>query len=271
MPELPEVETTRLGIAPHIVGKKIQQIIIRQPKLRWPVPDALAASLIGRTINSVNRRAKYLLFTTDSGTMLIHLGMSGNLRIQTATDEVRKHDHLDFVFSEQLILRFNDQRRFGAVLWTTAPIAEHALLKDLGPEPLSDAFNGELLHCLAKNRKIPVKSFIMDSHIVVGVGNIYANEALFMAGLHPLKAAGHISLAEYQKLAACIRQILGNAIQQGGTTLRDFVNAAGKPGYFQQQLSVYGRSGLACINCANTLEEIRIANRSSVFCSQCQR
>lgn len=270
MPELPEVETTRRGIAPHVEGKAIQQIIIRQPNLRWPVTESLQHELTGQPINAVSRRGKYLLFATPPGTMLVHLGMSGNLRIQTSSDAIRKHDHIDFVFSDQLILRFNDQRRFGAVLWTSAPIAEHELLKSLGPEPLSDDFHGQLLYGLGQNRKTPVKSFIMDSHVVVGVGNIYANEALFMAGIHPARPAGNISLARYQKLADCIRQVLGNAIQQGGTTLRDFVNASGKPGYFQQQLSVYGRNGLPCPNCANALAEIRINNRSTVFCRHCQ-
>ncbi len=271
MPELPEVETTRRGIAQYVEGKSIQHVIIRQASLRWPVPESLATSLTGQHINSVSRRAKYLLFASNTGTMLVHLGMSGSLRIQSSTDEIRKHDHIDFVFSDQLILRFNDQRRFGAVLWTTAPIAEHQLLKDLGPEPLTTDFSGQLLYEQAQNRKIPVKSFIMDSHVVVGVGNIYANEALFMAGIHPARAAGDISKVDYQILADCIKQILSNAIQQGGTTLRDFVNAAGKPGYFQQQLSVYGRGGLPCLSCSKPLLEIRITNRSTVFCSHCQQ
>jgi formamidopyrimidine-DNA glycosylase len=271
MPELPEVETTCRGIAPHIVGQTVKQVIIRQPRLRWLVPESLGPALTGLCIQTVSRRAKYLLFTTGAGTMLVHLGMSGSLRILSTGQGAGKHDHIDFIFNDDTVLRFNDPRRFGAVLWTTAPAAEHQLLRNLGPEPLLDGFNGELLYALSRNRKMPVKSFIMDSHIVVGVGNIYANEALFMAGILPARQAGKISLARYQKLADCIRVILQNAIQQGGTTLRDFVNEAGKPGYFQQQLRVYGRAGLPCMQCQQPLKEIRPANRSTVFCGNCQR
>ena len=271
MPELPEVETTCRGIAPHIEEQTIKQVIIRQAKLRWPVPETLNQILSGLRIQSVSRRAKYLLFATDSGTMLVHLGMSGSLRIMSTEQTAGKHDHIDFVFNDNTVLRFNDPRRFGAVLWTTAPALEHSLLKDLGPEPLLADFNGEWLYALAKKRTATVKSFIMDSHIVVGVGNIYANEALFMAGIQPARQAGKISLVRYQKLADSIRVVLQQAIEQGGTTLRDFVNEAGKPGYFQQQLRVYGRSGLPCVTCNQPLTEIRIANRSSVFCGHCQR
>jgi len=271
MPELPEVETTCRGIKPHIVGQTIKQLIIRQPQLRWPVPDTLNKVLCGLEIHSVTRRAKYLLFSTDAGTMLIHLGMSGSLRIMSAGQSPGKHDHIDFIFNNDTVLRFNDTRRFGAVLWTDAPVEQHPLLKDLGPEPLLDDFNGELLYQRANNRKIPVKSFIMDSHVVVGIGNIYANEALFMAGLLPSRPAGSISLASYEKLAECIRIILRQAILQGGTTLRDFVNEAGKPGYFKQQLRVYGRANQPCIDCLQPLIEIRMANRTTVFCNTCQR
>ncbi|MDD5266791.1 MAG: bifunctional DNA-formamidopyrimidine glycosylase/DNA-(apurinic or apyrimidinic site) lyase [Methylococcales bacterium] len=271
MPELPEVETTCRGIAPHIEGQTIKQVIIRQFQLRWPVPESLNQILTGLSIRSVSRRAKYLLFTTSAGTMLVHLGMSGNLRIMTTGQGPGKHDHIDFIFNDGTVLRFNDPRRFGAVLWTSAPIAEHQLLKDLGPEPLLADFNGELLYSLSRNRKVRVKSFIMDSHIVVGVGNIYANEALFMAGILPSRQAGKISLARYQKLAETIQVVLQNSIQQGGTTLRDFVNEAGNPGYFKQQLRVYGRKGLPCVYCQQPLKEIRLANRSTVFCSDCQR
>lgn len=271
MPELPEVETTCRGIAPHIEGQTIKQVIIRQPKLRWPVPETLAQTLTGLSIQSVSRRAKYLLFSTASGTMLLHLGMSGSLRIISSGQAAGKHDHIDFVFNNGTVLRFNDPRRFGAVLWTTESAVEHPLLKKLGPEPLLSDFNGELLYALSRNRKIAVKSFIMDSHVVVGVGNIYANEALFMSGIQPERQAGKISLARYQKLAECIPMVLQQAIGQGGTTLRDFVNEAGKPGYFQQQLKVYGRAGLPCVDCNQPLTEVRIANRSTVFCGACQR
>ncbi len=271
MPELPEVETTCRGIAPHIEGQTIKLVIVRQPKLRWPVPESLAQTLTGLCIQSVSRRAKYLLFSTAAGTMLLHLGMSGSLRIMSTAQAAGKHDHVDFVFNDGTLLRFNDPRRFGAVLWTEEPAAEHPLLKDLGPEPLLSDFNGELLYALSRNRKVAVKSFIMDSHIVVGVGNIYANEALFMAGIQPTRQAGKVSLVRYQKLAECIRVVLRQAIEQGGTTLRDFVNEAGKPGYFQQQLRVYGRAGLPCVSCSHPLTEVRIANRSTVFCGACQR
>ncbi len=271
MPELPEVETTCRGIAPHIEGKIIQQVIIRQPQLRWRVPEPLDQILSGLSVLSVSRRAKYLLFATSAGTMLVHLGMSGSLRIITTGQEAVKHDHIDFIFNDHLIMRYNDPRRFGAVLWTSGVVTDHPLLKDLGPEPLLEDFNGKLLYALSRQRKTPIKSFIMDSHIVVGVGNIYANEALFMAGILPSRQASKVSLVRYQKLADCIRLILHNAIQQGGTTLRDFVNEAGNPGYFKQQLKVYGRKGLPCISCQQALTEIRLSNRSTVFCAKCQR
>jgi formamidopyrimidine-DNA glycosylase len=271
MPELPEVETTKLGIAPYIEGQKITGVIVRQGSLRWPVPDSLNETLTGQHMQSVSRRAKYLLFATELGTLLVHLGMSGSLRVLPSYQPPGKHDHIDFIFTDGIVLRLNDPRRFGAVLWTCAPVSEHALLKDLGPEPLLPAFTGKQLYNLSRNRKMPVKSFIMDSHIVVGVGNIYANEALFTAGILPTRQIGKISLERYEKLVDCIRIILQNAIKQGGTTLRDFVNEAGNPGYFQQQLQVYGRAGLPCLSCLQPLTETRLSNRTTVFCSQCQR
>ncbi len=271
MPELPEVETTRRGIAPAIEGRQLQQIVIRQPSLRWPVPESLPEMLKGLSIQSVDRRAKYLLLSTGQGTLIVHLGMSGSLRILPADQPYGKHDHVDLVFTDRTLLRFNDPRRFGAVLWTTAPVSEHPLLKDLGPEPLTDDFDGAQLYALAQRRKTPVKAFIMDSHIVVGVGNIYANEALFRAGILPTRHAGKISLARFQRLVECIRVVLDEAIRQGGTTLRDFVNEAGKPGYFKQQLKVYGRAGLPCLVCGETLAEVRLSGRSTVFCKRCQR
>jgi formamidopyrimidine-DNA glycosylase len=271
MPELPEVETTARGIAPHIEGQTVKQVIIRQPKLRWPVPETLNETLAGIRINSVSRRAKYLLFATDLGTVILHLGMSGNLRILQEEKIADKHDHIDFAFNNGTVLRYNDPRRFGSVLWTTFPPAEHSLLKDLGPEPLLSDFDGNHLYQYSRLRKSPVKSFIMDSHIVVGVGNIYANEALFMAGINPSRHAGIISLARYQHLADCIKTVLQGAIQQGGTTLRNFVNESGNPGYFKQQLRVYGRGGHPCIHCLQPLKEIRLTNRTTVFCTQCQK
>ena len=271
MPELPEVETTCRGIKPHIEGQTIKETVVRQANLRWPVPDRLDRLLNGLRIERVDRRAKYLLLHTEKGVLIIHLGMSGSLRIVDREQEIKKHDHVDWVFSDTTILRFNDPRRFGAVLWTYEAITEHPLLKELGPEPLLTDFNGEHLYRLSKKRSLAVKSFIMDSHIVVGVGNIYANEALFMASIKPTRAAGLISLARYQILADCIRSVLSSAIEQGGTTLRDFVNETGKPGYFKQQLQVYGRAGEPCRTCLTPLTEIRIANRSTVFCKQCQK
>lgn len=271
MPELPEVETTRRGIMPAIQGRLIQQIIVRQPRLRWPVPESLSESLKWQTVLSVERRAKYLLLRTEQGTLIVHLGMSGSLRILTEGQPYGKHDHVDLIFTDRTLLRFNDPRRFGAVLWTAEPVAEHPLLKDLGPEPLTADFDGSQLYTWAKNRKTPIKSFIMDSHIVVGVGNIYANEALFSAGILPTRHAGKISLARYRRLAECIRLVLDDAIRQGGTTLRDFVNEAGKPGYFKQQLKVYGRAGLPCPLCGESLTETRLSGRSTVFCKHCQR
>lgn len=271
MPELPEVETTRRGIKPYIEGRIIQETVVRQASLRWPVPTDLERLLKGQCIESVERRAKYLLLHTGKGVLIVHLGMSGSLRIVDRGQTIKKHDHIDWVFSDSTILRFNDPRRFGAVLWTSEAITEHALLKDLGPEPLLTDFNGDHLYRLSKKRSIAVKSFIMDSHIVVGVGNIYANEALFMAGIKPTRAAGLISLARYRTLADCIRTVLSSAIEQGGTTLRDFVNETGKQGYFKQQLQVYGRTGEPCRACLTPLTEIRIAGRSTVFCRWCQK
>lgn len=271
MPELPEVETICRGIAPHIIGQTIEQVLVRQPRLRWAVSKTLAVDLVGLTIRSVTRRAKYLLLATDKGTLLVHLGMSGSLRITSTAQEVGKHDHVDIIFADGTVLRYNDPRRFGAVLWTREAASEHKLLKDLGVEPLDDACNGELLFQRSRKRKVPIKSFIMDSHIVVGVGNIYANEALFMAGLLPTRHAGTISLENYQRLVECIRVVLRHAIEQGGTTLRDFVNESGKAGYFQQQLRVYGRAGLPCVSCEQRLQEVRLANRSTVFCCVCQK
>ncbi|WP_020561714.1 bifunctional DNA-formamidopyrimidine glycosylase/DNA-(apurinic or apyrimidinic site) lyase [Methylosarcina fibrata] len=271
MPELPEVETTRRGVAPHIEGKTIETVIIRQSNLRWPVTENLEEKMAGLRIQSVERRGKYLLFATAEGTLLLHLGMSGSLRIVSEEQLPGKHDHVDFIFSDRTYLRFNDPRRFGSVLWTSEPAFEHPLLKDLGLEPLSADFNGKALYTLSRGRTAAVKSFIMDSRIVVGVGNIYANEALFMAGILPTRQAGRISLQRYDKLAECIRKVLQQAIQQGGTTLRNFVNESGKPGYFRQQLTVYGRTGSACLRCRHPLSEVRIANRSTVYCSRCQR
>lgn len=270
MPELPEVEITRTGISPYIQGKRFQSLIVRQARLRWPVPDGLTSTLPGLTLHQVDRRGKYLLLTTEAGTLLLHLGMSGNLRIVQANQDVRKHDHIDFIFDDGTVLRFNDQRRFGAVLWTTTP-NQHPLLADLGPEPLSTAFDADYLFKHSRNRSTPIKNMIMDSHVVVGVGNIYANESLFLAGLRPDRAAGDLDFSDYQRLVDAIKTVLQTAIEQGGTTLRDFLNAQGRPGYFQQSLSVYGRNGQACLRCAEPIQQSKISQRSSFYCGNCQR
>ncbi|MGY6276979.1 bifunctional DNA-formamidopyrimidine glycosylase/DNA-(apurinic or apyrimidinic site) lyase [Methylomonas sp. MgM2] len=269
MPELPEVETTRRGISPHILGKRINALVVRQSQLRWPVPDALASTLPGLSVNEVGRRGKYLLLVTSAGTIILHLGMSGNLRITTPEQKPGKHDHIDFVFDDDTVLRLNDQRKFGAVLWTEAP-ATHPLLATLGPEPLSDAFSADYLYDRGRNRTAPIKNVIMDSHIVAGVGNIYANESLFLAGIHPKRPAGAIALPDYQRLAEAIKTVLDKAIEQGGTTLRDFTNAQGKPGYFQQSLFVYGRGGKTCLRCEEPVQQMKIGQRASYFCGHCQ-
>lgn len=270
MPELPEVETSRRGIAPHILGKTFKDVVVRQPQLRWPVPVELADRVRGSSLDHLDRRGKYLLLATANGTAILHLGMSGNLRICSADQPVLKHDHVDFLFTDGTLMRFNDQRRFGAVLWTNQPAEQHPLLAELGPEPLSNAFNARYLLERCRNRRTPIKSLIMDSHIVVGVGNIYASESLFMAGLHPNRPASTLDLICCEQLCAAIKAVLQWAIDQGGTTLRDFVNAQGKPGYFQQSLSVYGRAGLACLKCAEPIQQLKIGQRASYFCQTCQ-
>lgn len=270
MPELPEVETTRRGISPHIIGRSVTTVTIRQPRLRWPITSDLANILRGQTLQRIDRRAKYLLLHFDTGCLLIHLGMSGSLRILHSAVEPAKHDHVDLVFDQTSILRYNDPRRFGAILWLGAEVLQHPLLAKLGPEPLSDAFSGAYLFEQSRQRQQCIKQWLMNQSTVTGVGNIYANEALFDSGIHPLRAAKQISLEEYQQLVAEVKRILQAAITQGGTTLRNFTNSEGKPGYFKQQLRVYGRNGQPCRQCQTTLEETRINGRSSVFCPQCQ-
>jgi formamidopyrimidine-DNA glycosylase len=271
MPELPEVETTRNGISPYIHNKVVTGVIVRQTNLRWPVSPDLVTSLLGQKIEEVDRRGKYLLLKTQAGTVIIHLGMSGSLRILQPNNNVGKHDHVDIVFEDQITLRFTDPRRFGCVLWNEGNINKHPLLAKLGPEPMSDDLTPAYLHTKSRLRKSSIKVFIMDSHIVVGVGNIYANEALYEAGIHPKRAAGRISLARYKKLTDSIKKILRQAIDAGGTTLRDFTGSDGQPGYFKQSLRVYGRGGEACDFCETPLTEIRLGQRSTVYCTQCQR
>ncbi len=271
MPELPEVETTRRGISPHILGRRVERVLLRQRRLRWPVPAELGPLLEGQRIVSVERRAKYLLLVTAAGTAILHLGMSGSLRIVASDTPPAKHDHVDIVLEGGKALRFTDPRRFGALLWESGDPCKHQLLVGLGPEPLSDEFDGELLFQRSRRRKVPVKTFIMDAKVVVGVGNIYANEALFAAGIRPDREAGRISRQRYLRLAGEIKTVLAMAIEQGGTTLRDFVGGDGKPGYFKQSLQVYGRGGMDCPRCQCVLKEPRLGQRSTVFCRKCQR
>ncbi|MDR9435502.1 MAG: bifunctional DNA-formamidopyrimidine glycosylase/DNA-(apurinic or apyrimidinic site) lyase [Thiohalophilus sp.] len=271
MPELPEVETTRRGIAPHLQGHQVREVIVRQRQLRWPIPRNLNALLRGQTIEQIDRRGKYLLLGMDTGTLILHLGMSGSLRILPATTPVQKHDHLDIVLDNGQCLRLRDPRRFGAVLWTRKDPARHKLLQSLGPEPLSDEFDGDYLWQRSRGRKLAIKSFVMDSKIVTGVGNIYANEALFIAGIHPQRAAGRISRERYQQLAVAIKQVLEAAIREGGTTLRDFTASDGKPGYFRLKLHVYERDQEPCHQCGKALRQIVIAQRSTYYCQHCQR
>ena len=270
MPELPEVETTRRGLAPHAEGKKIVGLVVRESRLRWPVPTGLTDKLRGQTIQSVERRAKYLLFNMPSGTLIVHLGMSGSMRVIREGTAPRKHDHIDISLQGGHLLRFYDPRRFGCFLWQ-GPGQVHPLLAHLGPEPLSGDFHEQLLYQKSRGRKGPVKNFIMDGKVVVGVGNIYANEALFLAGIRPDRQAGRISAARYRSLTAKIKQVLTSAIEQGGTTLKDFVGSDGKPGYFAQKLHVYGREGLPCTACKMPLRQRKLGQRTSVYCVACQR
>ncbi|MFM8331013.1 MAG: bifunctional DNA-formamidopyrimidine glycosylase/DNA-(apurinic or apyrimidinic site) lyase [Candidatus Methylumidiphilus sp.] len=270
MPELPEVETTRQGIAPHVLGQTVAGIVVRQRQLRWPVPEDLAEKLAGQAILSVERRGKYILLIVEDGALLAHLGMSGSLRVTAADAPLKLHDHVDILFGNGVCLRYHDPRRFGCLLWAAGAPPAHPLLAGLGPEPFDARFSGEYLHTAAQGRQTPVKTFIMDSHLVVGVGNIYANEALFRARIDPRRAAGRIGLGRYETLAELIREVLQQAITQGGTTLRDFVNASGKPGYFQQTLAVYGRDGLPCVVCGEPLKTVRLAQRSTFYCPRCQ-
>lgn len=270
MPELPEVETTCRGIEPHILNQIITDVVVRHPRLRWPIPKNLQTILVGEKILEINRRAKYILLQTKKGTLILHLGMSGHLRIVTKTTPVKKHDHVDIEFKNNKILRFNDPRRFGAVLWTNDSPLQHDLLKDLGVEPLTTDFSAKYLQEKARNRSVPIKSFIMDNKIVTGVGNIYATEALFVAKLHPLLPAKEVSLEALKKLVSAIKSILKTAIKNGGTTLKDFANSEGKPGYFSNHLQVYGRADEACFECGTQIEAVKIGQRTTSFCSHCQ-
>jgi len=279
LPELPEVETTLRGIEPFLTGHTIREIVVRNASLRWAVPPEVHLAA-GRRVESCWRRAKYMLVEmaplrtgrhSQAGGLLIHLGMSGSLRICDAGDAPRKHDHIDIVLENNRCVRFNDPRRFGVFSWWHRPFSDHKLLKNLGPEPLSADFCGRHLWNASRGRKGAVKNFIMDGKIVVGVGNIYASEALFMAGIHPSRQAGRISAVRYQALACAIRDVLSRAIRRGGTTLRDFQDTDGNPGYFAQELLVYERAGLPCFQCQAPVSRKVIGQRSSYFCPRCQR
>lgn len=271
MPELPEVETTMRGLAPHLTGQGVADVIIRHPQLRWPVPKNLPKLLRGQTIRALRRRAKYLLLEFDRGTLILHLGMSGSLRILPAGAPAEKHDHFDLLLDNGKLMRLRDPRRFGAVLWCEGDVSEHPLLKGLGPEPLQKEFDADQLYRATRNKTAAIKLVIMDSHVVVGVGNIYANEALFRAGIRPQLAARKISLQRCARLVEEIRATLNAAIKQGGSTLRDFVNSSGEPGYFQQHYFVYARAGEACRKCGAVIKQIRQGQRSSFYCPKCQR
>jgi formamidopyrimidine-DNA glycosylase len=270
MPELPEVETTRRGIAPSLEGRRIARVVVRERRLRWPVPRGLEKTLAGRRVTGVRRRAKYLLIDTDGGTLIAHLGMSGSLRVLGRAAPVMAHDHVDFVLDSGRILRFNDPRRFGCLLWTANDPDSHPLLADLGPEPLEPGFDGDFLWHKARGRRVAVKLFIMNAQVVVGVGNIYASEALFRAGIRPGTQARRVSRARMAALAASIREVLSEAITVGGTTLRDYVNPDGLPGYFRQRLFVYERADEPCRRCGTPVRHLVQGQRSTYWCPICQ-
>ncbi|MEM1263898.1 MAG: bifunctional DNA-formamidopyrimidine glycosylase/DNA-(apurinic or apyrimidinic site) lyase [Pseudomonadota bacterium] len=269
MPELPEVETTRRGIEPHLRERTVTSAIVRERRLRWPIPREFEARLTGQTITAVRRRAKYLIVETAAGSALMHLGMSGSLRIVDESTPLKKHDHVDVALDSGRILRYHDPRRFGSMHWLE-PNASHPLLDELGPEPFDPEFDGDYLHRLAKGRRVSVKVFIMNAKVVVGVGNIYASEALFRAGIDPRRAAGRVSVQRYRRLAEAIRATLGEAIEVGGTTLRDFYGGDGEPGYFRQKLLVYERGGEPCRVCGTTIRRVVLGQRATYFCPNCQ-
>lgn len=271
MPELPEVETTLRGIAPHLRGVGIERLVVRERRLRWPVPADTERRVCGQRILGLGRRGKYLLLELERGTILIHLGMSGSLRVLAADSPPGKHDHLDLCLQGGQCLRLRDPRRFGVFLWTPEEPADHPLLAHLGPEPLEPGFDGDYLYERARGRRCAVKPFIMDEGLVVGVGNIYANESLFRAGIHPARPCNRIGRERYLRLAAAIRAVLTSAIDQGGTTLRDFVRDDGSPGYFALSLQVYGRAGKPCPGCGAPIRQCRIGQRSSLYCPRCQK
>jgi len=269
MPELPEVETSRRGIEPHIIDTRVARVIVRNRSLRWPISKTVDRQLVGETIRSVTRRAKYLLINTDNGSAILHLGMSGSVFIVDRDTPAGVHDHVDIEFDSGKTMRFRDPRRFGSLHWSKTPL-QHKLLKSLGPEPLGDDFDASYLWEKSRGRRVSVKQFIMNAQVVVGVGNIYASEALFLACINPRRAAGRISLQRYERLVVAIREVLASAIKAGGTTLRDFYGGDGEAGYFQQQLEAYGREGEPCRRCDAPITAIVQGQRSTYYCKQCQ-
>ncbi|TSA19560.1 MAG: bifunctional DNA-formamidopyrimidine glycosylase/DNA-(apurinic or apyrimidinic site) lyase [Betaproteobacteria bacterium] len=270
MPELPEVETVRRSLLPVTLGRCFGPIVVREARLRWPVTPDLASQLAGQRIHALDRRGKYLIFRLDHGGLIVHLGMSGRLQRIAVDTAVIKHDHLDLGLDDGYCLRYNDPRRFGAVLFSDHP-ESHPLIKGLGLEPLEDGFNGDALYRLTRGRRVTIKAFIMDAHRIVGVGNIYANEALFRAAIRPSTHAGRLGKARCHTLARAITEILVEAIQAGGSTLRDFVDGFGHAGWFQQNYFVYGRAGLACRICATPIKVNRDSGRATYGCPTCQR
>ena len=271
MPELPEVETTLRGVAPLIRGHQVKEMIVRHHQLRIPVPEELPSVIRSQTLNSIERRAKYLYFHFDTGTLIWHLGMSGSMRVNQIAAKPEPHDHIDLVFDNGQCLRYRDPRRFGLVVWTQSPPKEHKLIRHLGPEPWDSSFTGAYLYRLSRHRKLAVKNFIMDGKIVVGVGNIYASESLYLAGINPKRSASRISLGRYEKLKTTIQNVLDQAIAKGGTTLKDFVNTDGKPGYFRHELAVYDRADEPCRHCGDSIKQVVIGQRSRYYCASCQR
>jgi formamidopyrimidine-DNA glycosylase len=270
MPELPEVETTRRGISAAVLGHRVDRVTVRERRLRWPIPAGLEEELAGRSIVGLDRRGKYILLRTDHGAALVHLGMSGSIRIVDDGADVGKHDHFDIRMESGETLRFNDPRRFGCLLWITGDPETHPLLADLGPEPLGPAFTGAYLYAVSRRRRVAIKAHLMNAKVVVGVGNIYANEALFRAGIHPKRAAGRISSERMERLATEIVSVLNESIRAGGTTLRDFYRSDGKPGYFRHDLRVYGREGEPCVECGSPIRLTTIGQRSTFYCTDCQ-
>ena len=271
MPELPEVETTRRGIAPHATGRRVRAVRVYDSRLRWPVPSDLAQRVVGHAIARVDRRSKYLLFRMTDATLLVHLGMTGTLRVHHVAPPRRKHDHVDIELESGVLLRYHDPRRFGAMLMLEGSGDDHPLLRALGPEPLDAAFDVDHLFRVTRGRRIAIKLALMDNHLVVGVGNIYANEALFRAGIRPTIAAGRLSRPRLARLVEAVRETLTEAIAKGGSTLRDYVDSSGEPGYFQLEYFAYGRAGMPCRVCGTRQKSVRLGGRATTYCPACQR